>query len=312
MVKKTKTTFRILLLFLVFTALILAFGEIYFSSAAEKSLYSTSRTTSFGSSSYEPMEEIPGFGRPSSFYDYAISIYKFGIGAVGICAMLMIMIGGYMYMASAGNNASMEKAKGVITDAIVGLILALSSYLILYVINPDLTKIKEIKPIDTIAQDAATGVTGTTGAKTGSGKCQPVTSGACTIENLKSYFGDNATKASGICYEESKGNPIAEGDKCKRDGKNFSIGLFQINLIANGGLIGCDPKKIFNTYGKGRQGTNLGGGKYDCEVNPGAISLYEECVKKLKNPTTNIELAKKLSKNGNNWGPWSTNETCKF
>lgn len=95
---------------------------------------------------YTPMEPIPGFEASSvkgeTFVTFISNLYKFGIWTVGICALIMIAIGGYMYAASGGNNASMEKAKGFITDAIVGLILALLAYLILYIINPELVKIK--------------------------------------------------------------------------------------------------------------------------------------------------------------------------
>lgn len=91
---------------------------------------------------YTPMEPIPGTSTVNNFCDYIQAVYKFGIWTVGIAAMFMIMFGGYTYLLSAGNNASMEKAKGFIFDAIAGLVLALTAYLILYVINPDLIKIK--------------------------------------------------------------------------------------------------------------------------------------------------------------------------
>ena len=97
---------------------------------------------------YTPLEKIPGSESSTSdvtdFYAYLSAIYKFGIWAIGIAALLMITIGGYMYITSAGNNTSMEKAKGVITDAIVGLVLALTAYLLLYIINPDLVKIQRL------------------------------------------------------------------------------------------------------------------------------------------------------------------------
>jgi len=102
---------------------------------------------------YQPMEEIPIFGAKCDFYDYIVNIYRLGLATVGISAMLMIMIGGYMYATSAGNNAAMEKAKGVITDAIIGLILALMSWLLLYIINPDLVSINKI----TTSSDCNTG-----------------------------------------------------------------------------------------------------------------------------------------------------------
>lgn len=87
---------------------------------------------------YTPMEAIPGSGSTSDWCVYVSYIYKFGLWAVGIAALLMISIGGFMYTTSAGNNASMEKAKGVITDAIAGLLLALTSWLLLNTINPAL------------------------------------------------------------------------------------------------------------------------------------------------------------------------------
>lgn len=96
-----------------------------------------------GAFDYRPMEMIPGFESETTgdFYVYIGAVYKFGLWTVGICAMFMIGIGGYMYLISAGNNASTGKAKGVIADAIAGLILALVSYLILYEINPNLVRL---------------------------------------------------------------------------------------------------------------------------------------------------------------------------
>ncbi len=89
---------------------------------------------------YTPMESIPGSGNSSSFPDYIKAIYKFGIWTVGIAAMLMISVGGFMYLTSAGNTSKTGQAKEIITDAIIGVILALVSWLLLYTINPDLVK----------------------------------------------------------------------------------------------------------------------------------------------------------------------------
>jgi len=104
--------------------------------------YTTNPATS---TSYTPMEEIPGFGKPTDFPEYLMAVYKFGLWIVGLSAMLMILIGGYMYLTSAGNNAAMGTAKKIITDAIAGLILALVSWILLYAINPDLTIFKAIQ-----------------------------------------------------------------------------------------------------------------------------------------------------------------------
>lgn len=87
---------------------------------------------------YIPMEEIPGFDTGSSFAEYVLVLYKFGLWTIGVSGMLMITIGGFMYITSGGNTSTTGKAKGIISDAIAGIILALLSYLLLYIINPNL------------------------------------------------------------------------------------------------------------------------------------------------------------------------------
>lgn len=91
--------------------------------------------------SYTPMEAIPGYGKPTDFPGYVSALYKFGLWTIGISAMLMIVIGGYMYLTSAGNASQTGKAKGVIMDALAGLFLALLAWLLLYTINPDLVNL---------------------------------------------------------------------------------------------------------------------------------------------------------------------------
>jgi hypothetical protein len=95
---------------------------------------------------YVPMENIPGFDYnnadpASQFKSLVEGIYKFGIWTVGLAALLMIIIGGFMYLTSAGNTSKAGNAKEIITDAIYGLIVALFAFLLLFVINPDLTTI---------------------------------------------------------------------------------------------------------------------------------------------------------------------------
>ncbi len=93
---------------------------------------------------YVPMEAIPGSGgveNISSFPAYVQAIYKFAIWSVGIAALLMISMGGFMYITAAGNNSQMESAKKVISDALFGLVAVMVAAMILYKINPDLINI---------------------------------------------------------------------------------------------------------------------------------------------------------------------------
>ena len=90
---------------------------------------------------YTPLEEIPGSPKDGDFVKYVMAIYKFAMWAVGLAAILMLTIGGFMYMSSAGNKALAESAKTVIKDALFGLLMALLAYLLLFVINPDLVNV---------------------------------------------------------------------------------------------------------------------------------------------------------------------------
>ena len=97
---------------------------------------------------YKIMEAIPGFfnaGSSISFPDLISAIYKFGIWTVGIAALFMITVGGFMYATSAGNTSTAGSAKSIISDALLGLVVAMTAYLILNVINPDLVRTDAFK-----------------------------------------------------------------------------------------------------------------------------------------------------------------------
>lgn len=92
---------------------------------------------------YTLLETIPGIDSKNlSFTSYLSAIYKLAIWIVGLCALFMFLVGAFMYMLSAANTSKAGTAKGIMTDALIGLVLALASYLILYVINPDLINLR--------------------------------------------------------------------------------------------------------------------------------------------------------------------------
>ena len=53
----------------------------------------------------------------------------------GICALLMIIIGGFEWLISAGDVGRISSAQEKISSAIIGLLIVLASYLILTVIG---------------------------------------------------------------------------------------------------------------------------------------------------------------------------------
>ncbi|HOX10452.1 MAG TPA: hypothetical protein P5323_00280 [Candidatus Moranbacteria bacterium] len=122
---------------------------------------------------YKMLEGLPGFYQKDTtapdLPDLIVAIYKFGIWTVGIAGLLMMTIGGVMYMGSAGNNAAAQSAKGIITDALIGIIAALTAYLVMYVINPDLVKVNLSNLVSVTAEESAANTATTTPAATVSG-----------------------------------------------------------------------------------------------------------------------------------------------
>ena len=76
------------------------------------------------------------------FISYMKYLFPFLLSVAAIAALVMFVVGGIQYMASAGNASTVEAAKEKMTQAVVGLILALGAVLILRTINPRLVQME--------------------------------------------------------------------------------------------------------------------------------------------------------------------------
>lgn len=56
------------------------------------------------------------------------------LGLLGLVSMLFIIIGGYQYVMSGANEDLAEKGKKTLTNAIIGLVIAILSYVILRIV----------------------------------------------------------------------------------------------------------------------------------------------------------------------------------
>jgi hypothetical protein len=84
----------------------------------------------------EPVYEIKTLYCVKGFPAYVRAIYNFSIGVIGILAVVMIMLGGFRWLLAAGNAQKIAGAKTIIISAIMGMVLVLASYSILYIANP--------------------------------------------------------------------------------------------------------------------------------------------------------------------------------
>jgi len=84
----------------------------------------------------------------STFAEYAQFAFRIVVGLAGLIAVTILIIGGIEYVSSgiSGNEAARNSAHKRIWDAIIGLVLALTGWLILNTINPELASFKLIIP----------------------------------------------------------------------------------------------------------------------------------------------------------------------
>ena len=124
---------------------------------------------------YTWLEQLPGFDttfdstKKCAFVDYLNIIIKLLIGIGAVLAMVMIVMGGMEYMTSE-LISSKESGKDKIKNAMLGLVLALSAYLILNTLNPNLLNLCLDQQLPnaniTISPDDTS-----TGSMTGPGLC---------------------------------------------------------------------------------------------------------------------------------------------
>lgn len=247
---------------------------------------------------------------PTNLGDYFSMMLKLAIGLCAVLAVVMIVVGGIQWMGDESIFGKTE-AKSRILSAILGLLIALGSYVLLNTINPDLLGKAGINVGSVSVQVESNSIYDKPITAENLALCTPVTSGPCTVANL-SIFGSKATSMSKICNVESKGgdpNWVVSKTDLSTDNPPlpFSFGLFQINLLANGPLItDSNGKSICTDLFVKNDGSAIVGNdyinhdsmtgqpKYNAKLKTGMENQYASCKSILLNPTENIRIAKLL------------------
>ncbi|OGE84575.1 MAG: hypothetical protein A2846_04860 [Candidatus Doudnabacteria bacterium RIFCSPHIGHO2_01_FULL_49_9] len=87
-------------------------------------------------------------------------IYLFSLGAGALITLLMVVLAGYRYMTASGNAEAVSSAKESLESAFKGLIIIFVGFILLYLINPELTQFRNL-PLQPIPMS-----TGTSGGST--------------------------------------------------------------------------------------------------------------------------------------------------
>lgn len=149
-------------------------------------------------------------------------------------------------------------------------------------------------------------------------RCQPLDSGPCSVENLKASLkaraptlselelDTRATKASIICNKESGGNADTVNDKCvSGESVDYSIGLYQINLLPAGRCPGNESTDLFSdAAGNPQTSADFDAFNLPCTVLD--QPAVDACTSHYQNAETNIEWMWNASSNGQTFYPtWS-------
>jgi D-alanyl-D-alanine dipeptidase len=117
------------------------------------------QTSGLDNTTYCLLAPLPGVGDGTGkldvskgMGDYINIIIKLIMGIIGVLSVLMIVVGGIEYMSTV-QMGEKEGAKDRITNALMGLLLALASYLILNTINPNLVNLSVVVEQSRLAVD---------------------------------------------------------------------------------------------------------------------------------------------------------------
>ena len=85
--------------------------------------------TAAGALSFEDLGTTLDLGT-SDLKSTVISILQWALGLLALVAVVMIIAGGFMWMTAGGNEEKIEKAKKLISAAVIGLIIVLLAWAI--------------------------------------------------------------------------------------------------------------------------------------------------------------------------------------
>jgi len=174
---------------------------------------------------FNPQVNIPGIktsdvqpdGDTSAIGEYIKGIYNYGIGIVTILATAVMMFGGFRWIIAGGNAEKIGEAKAWIGAALTGLVLALGSFTILNLINPNLTSltVTDVTPIKEI-ESSETGCCdwpdGSCTDNIGKVECEDGSFGG----EIGTYIGPSINHK---CGETKCVKCIPDGERCDKDDK---------------------------------------------------------------------------------------------
>ncbi len=217
-------------IFLIPTGIFLSSLVVFNVAQAANDLYFTPQISIPGSD-FQSQQQILIKNDTSLICDYIIAVYKYAIAIVGVLAVVSIAIGGTIWILSSGSSSMVGTAKDWIFSGLIGLILALGSFMLLATINKDLVtcQISSVQDIAKINQTPQPTTTGNNPNNTPNNN-NPIKD---TSKDFAKYFGcctlssgSSQTLTEKTCTENGgswQADSFVENNKCVK-GANCCVG----------------------------------------------------------------------------------------
>jgi LAS superfamily LD-carboxypeptidase LdcB len=106
--------------------------------STDSSTPSSSASTTAGNVTYQSYTNFPGVGRISDLCQLINALWLLGFAVLLTSVLGMFLWGGYIYVTAGVNAGKVNQAKEIFTNTITGLIIGLSIFIIINIINPRL------------------------------------------------------------------------------------------------------------------------------------------------------------------------------
>ena len=86
-----------------------------------------------------PSQYTTGIASKTTLTSFLLELVKILLSFAGLVAVVMLVLGGYWYMAAGGNEEMSEKGKKTIINFVLGLVVIILAYTIVTIIASTLT-----------------------------------------------------------------------------------------------------------------------------------------------------------------------------
>lgn len=76
---------------------------------------------------------------------YINAAYRYAVSVILVIAIIMVVWGGFRFLLGSASVGNISKAKEVIRDAVVGMLLVIGAYIILQTVNPATTELRSLE-----------------------------------------------------------------------------------------------------------------------------------------------------------------------